>query len=93
MSLIAAAGILLANTLGTFLALRLPQGMEKHPLFGLLGVVMMLAVGLDLFAFGLGVAGCAQRDTRKTFAIAGTALSTLVFLGTVTVLIAANLAR
>jgi hypothetical protein len=71
----------------------MPGGMdEESPMVILVGLCMLGLMGLDVIAFGLGIAGLCQRHRRKMFAVLGILFSTMVILGTIALMVIGSLA-
>jgi len=68
-----------------------PGGMDENaPTTILIGLAILLLLGLDVVAIGLGIAGVFQKDCKKVFAILGLVFSTGIIIGTVALMIIGN---
>ncbi|HET7932171.1 MAG TPA: hypothetical protein VFL63_12395 [Rhodanobacteraceae bacterium] len=80
--LIAIAGIMTASS---------PGGLDEHsPVAIIVGLGMMLLLGIDVVAIGLGIAGLIQRDRKRLFPILGLVFALATILGTIFLVILGN---
>jgi hypothetical protein len=78
-ALVVSAGIMEATS---------PGGIdEKSPIAIALGLLILLLVGLDLVAAGLGIAGLFRKDRKRTLSILGLVFSGLTVFAMVLLMI------
>lgn len=69
-----------------------PGGLQDESTSAMVvGLFIILFLGLDVVAAGLGIAGLMQRDRRKVFAVLGVIFATTTILGTLFLIILGNM--
>ena len=74
-----------------YLEMSRPEGIdEKSPEALIIGFSMILAMGITVIAFGLGLAALFQRNRRMSLAVLGMFFSAMVIVGTILLVIIGN---
>ncbi len=80
--LIIVAGVMEAST---------PGGIDESSSSAVVvGLLIVACIGIDLVAFGLGIAGLMQKDRRKIFSVLGVVFSTATAVGTILLIVIGN---
>lgn len=74
-----------------YLEMSRPEGIDdKSPEAFIVGFSIILAMGLTVIAFGLGLAALFQRNRRMSLAILGMFFSSMIIVGTILLVIIGN---
>lgn len=94
LSMIVGALILITFVIAGIMEMRTPDGMDERALSTIvIGLAIIGLILMDLLAFGIGIGGLFQKNSKKLFAILGIICSALTLLVTLGLIVLGNLAK